>query len=180
MCTPCQDALTARQPPRRSAAMPCYLFTYHGYGTWMPDQPRGYVKRKVGILAPNVAMAECYRSNQKQETVTFDERVQKLLLNEAVKAFRFQGLRGHFIATDPTHLHVLVSWKSAAHWQAVRSSVRSSLTRRLNQEIERRSWFAKQPSRKRVKDRQHFEHLVQAYLPRHRGLKWREGLGLFE
>lgn len=157
--------------------MPCYLFTYHGYGTWMPDHPRGYVKRKVGILASDAHMAECYRKNQQQDTVSFDRRIQRLIIEEALVAFDFQNLRGHFIATDPTHIHVLLSWNTEAVWQSVRSSVRSSLTRRLNREIQRRTWFAKQPSRKRVRDQQHFEHLIRSYLPRHRGLNWCENRG---
>ena len=160
--------------------MPCYLFTYHGFGTWMPDHPRGYVKRKVGILAPDPHMAEHYRKNQLQETVDFGSTEQSLMIDEAVKAFEFQGLRGHFLATDPTHLHVLVSWRSSKTWKAVRQSLRSSLSRRLNQELGPRSWFAKQPSRKRVTERQHFEHLVRNYLPTHRGLKWQEGVGVFK
>ncbi len=160
--------------------MPCYLFTYHGHGTWMPDHPRGYVRRKVGILAPDPRMADCYRQNQRVPTADFDISVQRILIDETVRAFHFQGLRGHFIATDHTHLHVLVSWKTPKTWKAVRQSIGTSLTRRLNKEFERRSWFAKQPSRKRVREQQHFEHLVRVYLPRHRGLKWHEAVGIIE
>src|SRR4051794_35604479 len=29
--------------------MPCYLFTYHAYGSWMPDHKRGYVHRGQGV-----------------------------------------------------------------------------------------------------------------------------------
>jgi hypothetical protein len=43
--------------------MPCYLFTYHGHGTWLPDHARGYVRRKVGVLAADVEMARNYRGN---------------------------------------------------------------------------------------------------------------------
>ena len=52
--------------------MPCYLFTYHGYGTWLPDRSRGYVRRKEGILPTDEApMAECYRkrTNVKKQPV---------------------------------------------------------------------------------------------------------------
>ena len=42
---------------------------------------------------------------------------------------------------------------------------------RLRQ-IERREWFVEGGSRKRVKDRAHFDYLVTTYLPRHRGWKW--------
>ena len=51
--------------------MPCYLITYHAYGSWMPDQRRGYVKRHQGILSPDKEMAERYRENLKQAVVQF-------------------------------------------------------------------------------------------------------------
>jgi len=159
--------------------MPCYFFTYHGHGTWMPDHQRGYVRRKEGVLATDSAMAENYRRNQKFATSQFDERMQKLLIEETLEACLHQQLRGHGIATESTHLHVLVSWRTDRTWQEVRRSLRSSLTRRLNREVERRTWFSKQPSRKRVEDRDHFDYLTRAYLPQHAGWKWSEERGLY-
>ena len=83
------------------------------------------------------------------------------------------------MATDATHLHVLVSWTTERTWQVVRRQLRASLTRRLNLEIERRPWFSKQPSRKRVKEQRPFDHLMQSYLPKHSGWKWCENRGIF-
>ncbi|MEM1355661.1 MAG: hypothetical protein AAGH88_12345 [Planctomycetota bacterium] len=45
--------------------MPVYHFTFHAYGTWMPDHAKGYVRRKLGILPPDAKMAEQYRRNMK-------------------------------------------------------------------------------------------------------------------
>ena len=36
-------------------------------------------------------------------------------------------------------------------------------------------WFVRGGSRKRVKDRDHLDHLLDTYLPDHRGVFWREG-----
>jgi hypothetical protein len=83
------------------------------------------------------------------------------------------------VATEPTHVHVLVSWSSDRTWQVVRAKLRESLTRRLNREIKRQEWFSKSPSRKRVKDQAHFDYLVGEYLPKHSGLKWSEERGVF-
>ena len=60
--------------------MPCYHFTYHGYGTWMPDHLQGYVRRKVGVLPADQHLAECYRKNQREAVVYFDERVQRVIV----------------------------------------------------------------------------------------------------
>ncbi len=159
--------------------MPCYLFTYHGHGTWLPDHPRGYVRRKEGILAPDFHMATCYRENMCSDAVAFDREIQQVQIEAALEAFKHQPIRGHAIASESTHLHLLVSWNIARTWQIVRRQLRGSLSRRLNQVFERREWFSKQPSRKRVEDRPHFDHLMDVYLPRHSGLKWREGVGAY-
>ena len=43
----------------------------------------------------------------------------------------------------------------------------------------RDKWFVENASRKRVKDDDHFEHLMNSYLPSHGGWKWREDRELF-
>jgi hypothetical protein len=159
--------------------MPCYLFTYHGHGTWLPDHARGYVRRKARVLAPDAEMARNYRANLTGEAVCFDQATQKVLIAAALEAFQFQTVRGHGIATESTHVHILVSWRTDHTWEIVRRRLRNSLTRQLNAAFGKREWFAKQPSRKRVADRRHFNHLMQTYLPRHSGLKWREGVGVY-
>ena len=159
--------------------MPCYLFTYHAYGSWMPDRSRGYVRRKEGVLVADRRMAACYRKNLKGEIVEFDTHVQQRLVEALLEACQFQSLRGHGMATDPSHVHVLVSWTDDRTWKLMRRRVRTSLTLQLNRAFKHRTWFSKQPSRKRVKDREHFEYLVEEYLPRHRGWKWIEGRGVF-
>ena len=158
--------------------MACYLFTYHGYGTWLPDHSRGYVRRKEGILATDTAMATCYRRNLVEDPVHFSRPWQRHLIDAATEAFEHQELRGHFVATETTHIHVLVSWRSNAAWQLVRRRLRNSLTLQMNRKVERRTWFSKQPSRRQVCHRSHFEYLMNVYLPRHSGLKWCEGRGV--
>jgi hypothetical protein len=159
--------------------MPCYLLTYHGHGTWLPDHQKGYVRRKEGILATDMQMAFRYRSNLQDAAIQFTHDMQQVMIDALLEAFAFQSLRGHFVATESTHVHVLVSWTSDKTWEDVRRGLRNSLTRQLNRAIEKREWFSKQPSRKRVADRKHFDYLVAGYLPRHRGLKWCENVGVF-
>ena len=143
----------------------------------MPDHDRGYVRRKEGILATDLKMSTYYRRNLLHDPVIISREMQSLLINASLEAFKFQDLRGHYIATETTHLHLLVSWHSNATWQLVRRRLGSSLTRCLNREIERRPWFSKQPSRKHVREQQHFDYLLNSYLPKHSGLKWSEKQG---
>lgn len=159
--------------------MPCYLFTYHTYGSWLPDHRRGYVHRGAGILAPERHMGDLYRSELKHAAVRFDETVQQQLIEAALEACEHQNFRCHFIATEVTHAHTLVSWATDRTWQVVRAKLRESITRRLNHGVRRQEWFSKSPSRKRVRDQKHFDYLVNVYLPKHSGLKWCEGRGIF-
>ena len=152
--------------------MPVYLFTWHGYGTWMPDRPRGYVKRDKGVLPPDEHMAECYRELAVGAEVHFVERHQRVMIDELLKAAPRQRLHLHGVATDLTHLHALLSWWDERPWKAVRRSARSSLTRRLNQAFEHREWLSEGGGRKDETDDEHFSHLMQNYLPKHSGLQW--------
>ena len=49
------------------------------------------------------------------------------------------------------------------------------MTMRLNEQIAGRTWFSDSPSRKRVRDHEHFDYLVLSYLPSHDGLSWVNG-----
>lgn len=72
--------------------MPCYLFKYHEYGTWMPDRPRGYVRRKEGVLPADQHLAGCYRNNLKQRVIDFSTSAQRVMIEAALEAFAHQSL----------------------------------------------------------------------------------------
>ena len=52
------------------------MFTFHGYGTWWPDHPRGYVQKGKGVLPPDPEKGEQYRENAKFDPVRFDRAKQ--------------------------------------------------------------------------------------------------------
>ena len=159
--------------------MPCYLFTYHAYGSWMPDREQGFVRRGEGILPANTALAQRYRQRATQAEIHFDDASQKLLIEAVIEGCECRGLRLHFVAAETTHFHVLVSWSTEQAWKTVRTGLKSSLSRRLNRELGRKRWWADGSSRKQVNDQDHFEYLVGTYLPKHKGWKWQEGVGMF-
>jgi REP element-mobilizing transposase RayT len=154
--------------------MPCHLFTYHGHGTWLPDHARGYVRRKVGVLPTDVEMAQNYRRNQTHATVTFGPERQAMLIEGVLHACSCIDVRCHAIATDRSHIHLLLSWKHERSSRSISQAIKTSLTRRLNEKYESRIWFSKGGSQKRVKDHEHFAHLMNVYLPRHQGITWFE------
>ncbi len=159
--------------------MPVYLFTYHAYGSWLPDRARGYTRKSHGVLPPDPDMADRYRRNMAQRPATFSPAIQRRMIEELVTACQRQGYDLRAVATDPSHLHALAAWRSTRAWSRVRAGLQHSLSRRLNQDLGRRTWFAAHPSRKRVKDREHLDYLTGQYLPNHRGWKWDRERGLY-
>ena len=158
--------------------MPCYLFTWHSYGSWMPDRPQGYVRKRQGVLPPDLEQARRYRARQKEPTASFDSLIQRLAIDETLVAAEKRRFRLHGLATEPTHIHVLISWSDVRTFEHLRRGVRESISRRLNAH-ERRRWLEQGGSRKQVREQSHFDYLMTTYLPKHSGWKWREGGGYY-
>ena len=112
-----------------------------------------------------------------ESRVSFDPGTQKAMIEEVLVAARFQRFKAEAIGTDASHLHVLESWRDERVWEKMRNSLRTSLTRKLNELFGRRNWFSESASRKRVRDRDHYDHLVNTYLPDHPGWKWSPQFG---
>ena len=155
--------------------MPAYLYSFHGYGTWMPDHRRGFVKRGHGVQPTNPRLAAAYRSNQREPTAHFDERVQRIIVEAARDAAKHLDAVLHIVATDATHAHLLLSWRHDRPWWSMRRSVKYALTRALKQRVEARTWLSGGASRKQVRGHDHFDYLLLAYLPDHCGVSYREG-----
>jgi len=152
--------------------MPVLLFTYHAYASWLPDHKRGYVRRQQGIQSPNQKEADRYRRQMKESPVAFGTEVQREILTACRAAADRQAFELHAAGFDQSHAHVLVSWEDDKPALQRRSNLKSSLTRHLNTTIGRRTWFSENASGKQVKDRNHYDYLVNEYLPSHPGLYW--------
>ena len=157
--------------------MPVYLFTLHAYRSWMPDRPRGYVRKGKGILPPDRDMARRYAARAQGPPLSFDHSAQSAFLCAAHDACNHHSWRLHCVATDPTHLHILLSWSGFLDWKTARNRLKNSLSYLVNKAMNcaGRRWFALQGSRKRVTDMRHFNYLIEVYLHKHRGVYWREG-----
>ena len=158
--------------------MPVYHFTLHAYRTWSPSHPRGFVQRKRGIQPTNLALAREYDRVARDAPVLFNDHLQNVLICGLIDICSQRGWRLHQVATDPTHLHFVVSWRGFMRWEQVRAKVKNLLSLLLGRFTgETRHWFVRHGSRKRVKDPSHLKHLLDRYLPDHRGRQWKEGEG---
>jgi hypothetical protein len=145
----------------------------------MPDRQQGYVRRRRGILERDPEMSALYRRNAKHNAVTFAAEHQLTSIETLRNAVTHVDGRLHFVATDPTHIHALVSWQGNRTWQQQRTSLKRALTISFKETHGDRPWLVDGASRKRVRDRKHFDYLIEQHLPSHRGWKRCERRGLF-
>ena len=138
----------------------------------MPDRKRGFTKRDNTILPPDPNMADRYRRNMKDDPVKFDEGIQKAMIDEIMVASRFQRFVPRGLGTDDSHIHALVTWTDKRVWSQLRDGIRYSITKRLNKQFGRRRWLVESASRKRVRNRDHYDYLTKTYIPDHPGWKW--------
>ncbi|MBN2216207.1 MAG: hypothetical protein JW719_02400 [Pirellulales bacterium] len=122
-------------------------------------------------------MARLYDSRAVQSPVRFDSTHQRILIWILYDACLRRKWRLHYVATETTHVHILVSWREFTPWQEVGARLKNLMSLMLGKKLDvaGRTWFSRKGSRKRVEDRRHFDYLVRRYLPSHRGLCWREG-----
>jgi REP element-mobilizing transposase RayT len=157
--------------------VPVYLFTFHAYRSWGPGHPRGYVRRDADVLPRDPEMAERYDRNARQSPVRFDATTQRILVDGARDICARRDWHLHIVATDASHVHLLVSWRDdSIAWKEIHDTLKRLLGMMLSKHANerRRRWFARKGSRKRVRDREHFEYLMSEYLPDHRGVQWSE------
>ena len=156
--------------------MPVYLFTYHAYRSWLPDRPEGFVQKGGRLEPPNRKLAAAYANAANHPPFSFDGDTQRLLIETTLDVCSRRDWRLRGVAAETTHLHVLVSWQDTTRWQDVRGKIRNICSLELSKKHKQygRPWFVEGASRKRVRNHRHFEHLINTYLPNHRGLQWFE------
>jgi hypothetical protein len=158
--------------------MPVCLFTFHSYGTWWPDHPKGYTTKDDGVLPPDGELADRYREEAKFEVVNFDTGMQRVLIAGGYDICSRREWRLHAVGTDGTHAHYLISRPGYFEFLEVRDKLKNLLSLFLGRytSVSGRQWFAAGGSNQRVKDQAHFDRLVTTYLPDHRGVFWKEGM----
>jgi hypothetical protein len=112
----------------------------------LPDREQGFVQRHRGVQQQNLKLANFYREVAAEDLVTFNDREQLAMIASLLRSGEFQGFRCHYIATDGTHIHYLLSWRTAKSWQTVRQSTKEQMSRALNNDPTAHLVFAKRQS----------------------------------
>ena len=159
--------------------MPVLHFTYHTYRSWMPDREEGFVQEHRGWQPKNEKLAKAYAEAAEWPAFLFSDIDQRFVIETVLDICGRRSWRLHAAATEPTHLHVVVSWRDETKWNFVRGKIRNIISTELSKRHRQkgRPWLATGSSRKRVEDEEHFNYLINEYLPGHSGWKWFEGRG---
>jgi hypothetical protein len=167
-------------------SVPVYLLTAHAYLSWREDDPLGYVQRREGLREPSVALARDRLQRARHPEVRFERAMQVLLHRVCAEIALERKVTLHAQATCPTHVHVLVSFRSpACTCGAVNHCARdcdarqfadqtmARMKRKMGQALaehgatRNRPWFSRGWDRTKVSGNEHFTHLIATYLPDH-------------
>lgn len=156
--------------------VPVCMFTFHGYHTWKPDHPRGYVRRDDGVLPPDPRMANHYDSHARFDEFRFDPRAQQIVVDAICEVATTIGVQLHYAVCVSTHAHPLVSWCGGYTWEQVHDRMKRVCALKLARAYGTRGrpYFSEGRDSNRVANRGHFEHLMARYLPDHHGVTWTE------
>ena len=145
--------------------MAVYHFTIHAYRSWSPNHRRGYTRWKKGYEKPDPERAKEYDRNAKHPRVNFDRAIQEILILGTIDVCKRRGWRLHGAATDPTHLHVAVSWHGFLPWNEALRQIKNVLSYLLGRCTDQRGrrWFVQHGSRRRITDHEHLTYLLKTY-----------------
>lgn len=160
-------------PCRYFQSMPVYHFTFHAYGSWLPDRPEGYDPHGRGHQPQDPNAAEAYRDRMQQPQADLKQPIQQVALQALLDSQPLQYFDLYAFAAEPSHLHAVVAWGDDRDPVHIRSQVKSSLTRALNNRFGKRPWFVSKAGHTAVKDEAHLHQLVDLYLTKHQGLYWK-------
>ncbi len=126
-------------------------------------------------------MAHNYDEAAKQEKVVFDHAIQCEILVLAHRICEEEGWRLEGSGFDDGHAHQVISWRGFIPWEEVHRRFKNLLALKLNRRHDTpgKRWFVRRHGApRRVERRQHFDYLLDVYLPDHPGIFWRRGMEL--
>lgn len=96
----------------------------------------GYVRKKVGVLPRDPEMAGHYDRDAAQAPVIFDDEVQRIIIEGVKDICTRRDWMLHAIATEPSHVHLLVSWPPDTHeWKHVHDTLKRLLGMMLSKHL---------------------------------------------
>ena len=154
--------------------MPVFEITLHTRGSWLADREEGFheVGRR-GTMRANPGLGAYQRSVLRGGERVCGPALQRLCVAGVVASAGPLSLLLFAVATSDTHLHLLLGWENRRDAEAVRRSLKRSLSLRLKEEAAvEPPLFSGLGNCFRVHQAEKLRRHRYAYLPDHPGWCW--------
>ena len=123
------------------------LFTWHAYGTWMPDRPQGYYRNREGLTPTSAREAETYRARQVEPIAEFTADAQNVILSATLASCKQHDWTLICFASDPSHVHALTGWSDDRSPEDLQRSIKRTISYTLRDRVAKRRWLGRKRSR---------------------------------
>jgi REP element-mobilizing transposase RayT len=138
-----------------------YLISWTTYGTWLPGDTRGWVKKGTpGIQAADEERLQNARQ-QLEETPIVLNATQRNLVEDTIKAHcEIRGWRLHAVNARTNHVHAVIT--APLRPEVVMDQLKAWCSRRLNElaKASRKRWWTRHGSTKWINDEGYLENAV--------------------
>lgn len=156
--------------------MPVFHFTFHAYRSWNTDHPKGWTQHgEPGARVRTESLAIHRHRLAKHPPVRFTPTQQHAIIDYVHDICRRRQWQPHCITADPTHIHIVVAWRSSEEMEFVRDKLKSLIGLLLARAAGTRGkpWLSHGQDETPVLSMKHMLYLLHEYLPRHQGPFWR-------
>jgi REP element-mobilizing transposase RayT len=145
-----------------------FFLTWTTYGTWLPGDDRGWVRKAEGIQQPNPVLKELAQDRMTGPPCTLDEVERKIVENTIAAHCEIRGWRLHAVNCRTNHVHVVVT--AGRDPKDVRDQFKAWCTRKLKERQRARSepirenWWTERGSQRHIGDDEGLEAAIQYVL----------------
>ena len=124
-------AISARpnEPPMPEPL--AYFITWTTYGTWLPGDERGWVKRGAGLRLPDPIIKSSAASRMIEDVCVLDSEQRALVEKTISDHCTIRGWRLHAVSCRSNHVHVVVTAERKP--EDVRDQFKAWCTRKLKE-----------------------------------------------
>jgi len=140
-----------------------YFLTWTTYGTWLPGDERGWVKRPGALEEPNKRLEQWSRKQQSETAVVLDPQQRRIVEATIADHCRIRGWRLWIVRCLSNHVHVVVTAKDYDP-DVVMDQLKAWCTRKLKEAAgsvkTRKHWWTERGSSRFINDENGLEGAI--------------------
>ncbi len=142
-----------------------FFLTWTTYGTWLPGDERGWVRRGGGLQAANPARKKAAQERMTESPCTLDIEQRALVERTVAEHCALRGWQLHAVSCRTAHVHVVVSADRKP--KTVASQLKAWCTRKLKTldcsrgARRRENWWTERGSERYLGDQESLEAAIR-------------------